>query len=182
MFRCTRTFPGSDTPSRILRALDCGCGRTFHRHVRPRCGCDSRRVLVAHQLGLHERHRELRAQFRCRTPSSSATRKTPTPTKRCPHHRRHRELRRRGQKDKHNCDVALGLYIQPSSNDQRKAEDTAAVCRKGGSATANGSTASGLQENDRFGVDFTKPLRCTAEPHRPWHGAPCEVANFGFRS
>ena len=65
LFRCTRTFPSSGTSSGILHALDCGCGRAFHRRVRPQHCCGFRRVFVLdHQLGLHERHRELRAQFR----------------------------------------------------------------------------------------------------------------------
>ena len=56
-FRCTRCFPGSGTPSGILRVLD--CGRAFHRRVRPQHGYGSRLALVPNQLGLHER-----AQFR----------------------------------------------------------------------------------------------------------------------
>ena len=64
MFRCTRTFRGSGTLSGILRETDCGCGRAVHRSVHPQHGYGSRRVLIPNQLGLHERHRELRAQLR----------------------------------------------------------------------------------------------------------------------
>ena len=51
VFRCTRTLPCSVTPSGILRASDCGCGRAAHRRVHTQHGYGSRRVLVPKQLG-----------------------------------------------------------------------------------------------------------------------------------
>ena len=71
-FKCSRSFPGSG-------------GGVLHRRARPQHADGSQRVLV-HQLGLHGRHRKLRAQFR-------------------------RQSRRRAQlHDKHSSDVTLGLY------------------------------------------------------------------------
>ena len=138
LFRCGRTSPGSRTPSGILRALDCGCARAFHRRVRTQHGYGSRRVLVLIELGLHERHRELRAQFR----RQSRRRAQPTEDAYSadlayPCHRRHR-----GQEGQalFRRQIWPVRTPSPSSNDQRNA-DYAASSHQGDGATATGEIA-----------------------------------------
>ena len=203
-FRCTRTFPDSGTPSGFLRALGCGCGRALHRraHNMPMVP----NVYSCHQLGLHGRHRKRRAQISpLKPPSSSATRETPTPqnwcAKHCLHHQRHRELLC-GQEGKNYSDVTLGLYVRrrrvPMISEKAKMQlpsikgvgqqqqtDCAQVltsCHETSTMGRALTTATGSQESDRFGVDFTKSLCCLAESHLPLHCALCEVGDFGFRA